>query len=125
MNAIDEKNIDFYEDHSFTGTEEYHRVTIIKKFLITDGALHMAEKLKCFWFMDMIASYLSELEKMGKDFSCIYFIKKDSGGIFTITGGNDKVLIEQEIEYTDITQNLRVFNIFDGSYWVALLPSEY
>jgi len=39
--------------------------------------------------------------------------------------GNDNEILSQNIEYTDLTQNLKFYFSYDGKYWTMLLPSEY
>jgi hypothetical protein len=42
----------------FTGTEEYHRISMLfPRFLLTDGAIWLAKNAECFWLFEAIASY--------------------------------------------------------------------
>ena len=42
----------------FTGTEEYHRISMLfPRFVLTDGAAWLAKNAECFWLFEAIASY--------------------------------------------------------------------
>ena len=110
---------EFYND--FIGTETYYKYLL--GLLLTDGVNTVAEKENCFWFLDCIASY--QLEKIcGKEEFLIWQIqqKKNNTYKLTATNGNNKVLITQDIEYSDFFFN-------ELTIWkennVLLLPSEH
>lgn len=131
-----QKEMKFFEDYRFTGTAEYHRITMAPKFLATDGALHVAETFGTFWFFDdvsIVLAFNKEVPKIreyvSKDdgwFFTIYLVKTDGGGCDVIyEDGNDNELYRQHYEYTDCPENLKIFIAKQDDYWVAMLPSEY
>ena len=110
---------EFYND--FIGTETYYNYLL--GLLLTDGVKTVAEKENCFWFLDCIASY--QLEKIcGKEEFQVWKIQRirDTTFKLTATNGNNKVLITQDIEYSDFFFN-------ELTIWkennVLLLPSEH
>lgn len=123
------KQDNIYEDPQASGTEEYHRVSaIFKNFLATDGVAEMCKKLKCYWVMDVVASYLPEIK--GKDdFFTVKVTRKEKGATFTIDNGSGKIYVTQDIPYTDLSYDLKMFLSIeyrdDGIFWFILLPSEY
>ncbi len=107
----------------FTGTEKYYNYLCGLK--LTDGVHYLATKGKCFWLLDVIASYqpknsqvpfqLWELEvKEDKDKrGAVITMREDTG---------KKALVEQKIPYTDFPlQSIKLYVINK----VVLLPSEY
>lgn len=119
------KQDNVYEDPQSSGTESYHRVSaFFKNFVATDGVAEMCHKLQCFWVMDIVSSYLPTLK--GKDdFFTIKITRKDKGCTFTADNGNGKIYVTQDIPYTDLTYDLKLFLSYDGELWVIMLPSEY
>ena len=108
-----------------TGTEGYHRFSILfKTLLLTDGCEYLAEAAQCYWLFDIIGSVQKKLA--GDEFQAWIF----DGEVVTCTDGNEKVLYTQTIEYTDFP--LDKIGIFvctqpmgDVVYKIAMLPSEY
>lgn len=110
---------EFYND--FTGTETYYKYLL--GLLLTDGVKTVADEEHCYWFLDCIASY--QLEKIcGKEEFQVWKIERveDSRFRLSATSGNNKVLITQDIEYSDFFFN-------ELTIWkennVLLLPSEH
>jgi hypothetical protein len=72
----------------------------------------------------VIASYFPNIVKLDWFFS-VKVIVNDSKAIFTIDDGNENVLIKQDIPFTDLKHNLKMFLQWDGEKMVLMLPSEY
>lgn len=103
----------------FKGTSSYH--VYLPENVLTDGVIALAEKFRCYWYLDIICSYSDQLNE--HDFQ-VWTLEKlqDSSAIVTCTDGNDKVLIEQKIQWTD-------FSVDKAIVWkqfnVLYLPSEH
>jgi len=121
---MNEKETSFYEDLKSCGTEHYYRTTFMKDFVVTDGVNIMFEKLQCYWVGDIVASYIPTIMKLDSFFS-VKVIVNDSKAIFTIDDGNGNILVTQDIPYTDLKQNLKMFLQYDEQNFVLMLPSEY
>jgi hypothetical protein len=122
------KEAQFYEDPQSYGTEAYHRLTLAKDVIFTDGVKLMAEKMECFWLLTVIASHISYKTKTMDDFMSAYFIKGEgSKGEFFLM--DDFMRATQKIPYTDIEKNVHLFiaktEMNGNMYWVVMLPSEY
>ena len=110
---------EFY--NHFKGTEQYY--TYFFGFVFTDGIKTIAEEEKCFWFIDCIVSYQLS-EKFRKEEFQVWKIEriKETQFLLTATDGNNKVLVTQEIPFSD-------FFFSDFTIWkegnVLLLPSEH
>jgi hypothetical protein len=83
---------------------------------------------EAFWVIDTIASYFREINKT--EGFVVARISKDvegSGCLFTLDEGNDDggYLVKQEIEYTDIPGNLKLYIQTDGNRWFIMMPEEY
>lgn len=106
----------------FIGTEKYYRIT--QRHFLTDGTKFLAEKARCFWLMDAVASYLPK-------YFCGYFCVarltvKNSSAELVMDDGNDNVYARQKIEYTDFPfAEIKLYCQFDGEYWVIMLTTEY
>lgn len=110
----------------YYGTEAYHRFN--NKCLLTDGALAMAEKFKCYWLLDIIASYQSDKLDKEADGMQVWKLKvKDEQGNVTCTDGNYKLLRSQTIPLTDFEANEAELWVepLDQFHRVILLPSEH
>ena len=116
----------------YTGTEQYHRFSILFKEVLTDGIKHFCERLECYWLMDIVGSvqYL-DIIKENKDF-ILWKIKRVGKG-FNVTAFSDyskddevfnkeHLLYSQDGEYTDFKLNEFEFYQCNG---VILLKSEY
>jgi hypothetical protein len=109
---------------NFTGTSQYHRIH--SNTLLTDGAYYLAETAACFWLMDLYASHLVEIDPDKEYFTCLTLNKKHRGADIVIDDGNDNLLAQQSVEYTDFPlDSIRLYGIWSGECWVIMLTSEY
>ena len=107
----------------FTGTERYYRLSA--KHLLTDGTAYLAERAKCFWMFDAIASHLSEIGTSDW-FVLVRMQVADQRAVMFYEDGNGHEHARQEIPYTDFPlESITVYACFDGDHWVLMLPSEY
>ena len=89
--------------------------------VITDGAKAMADKFKCYWLLDIIASY--QLELKSEDFQVWQLqVCKNRSAEVLCTDGNDNILKQQHISYTDFEEDKATLWV-EGN--VILLPSEH
>lgn len=102
----------------FTGTQGYYRYHC--GTLLTEGVKALADKFKCYWWLDIIASFNTLLLE---DFQ-VWTLEKhqDNSATVRATDGNGKELIRQTIPYTDFDA-IRATVWVEGS--VMLLPSEH
>lgn len=119
----------------------YYRFSpFAKNWIATSGVMNHCERNQCFWVLDTLASYVPTLaQRQGIDYFLIVTVevKPDQTAVFTIKqegrdGDPYRVLVRQEIEYTDLTQSLTFWAINEstGNYnpacqTVVLLPEEY
>ncbi len=106
---------------SFTGTEQYYQH--ICNLLLTDGAKYLAESAEAWWLLDLVASYQGHPKVKNEDFQ-VYQLKvnPDKSAIVKITDGNNHILAQQEIEYTDFPLDKITLWV---EYGVCLMPSEH
>jgi hypothetical protein len=93
--------------------------------VLTDGALRVAERCDAFWLLDVIYSY-QYLEKLRREDFQVWTLtlnKDDGGGKVTCTDGNDNLLLEQELDYTDFPLPEGITLWQEGD--VILLPREH
>ena len=108
-------------NHSI-GTTAYHRFSAIPFFpIITDGVKAVADTAGAYWLLDVIGSYQCD-PKLDKAFQ-VWKLSVDLDNSTGVVQGfnDDKLIIEQEIPYTDFPlEEIKLF-LMDG---VILLPNE-
>ncbi len=108
------------EMSSFNGSEHYHKYGF--GMLLTDGALAMCETHSCFWWADIICSYQKYLR--AEEFQCWTLGRnEDSSAIVLCTDGNNRLLVSQEVPWTDFKPDCATLWVEGNS--VILLPSEH
>ncbi len=123
--------------------DTYYRFSpFAQKWVATSGVMNLCERNACYWVLDIIASYVPELAKgKGIDYFLIVTVEvnPDQSCRFTIKqegrdgdGDSYRILITQDIDYTDLKENLKFWAINEspGDYnpnaqTVVLLPDEY
>lgn len=113
------------ELRNFTGTEHYYK-SILPNVVYTDGVKYMAQEASAYWLVDKIAS-MQLLEKLvTQNFQAWKLKVKNDKGSLQVEDGNDHVLLNEAIEYTDFPlDEIDVWAIREGQRVVLLLPSEY
>lgn len=105
----------------FTGTVNWYRNPIFPNFLYTDGIKHLAEQAGAYWLIDFIFS--NQISPVKEQPFQVWKIKViEDKGFISVEDGNDNVIEEYEIPYTD-------FPLSEYSVWltdrVLMLKSEY
>lgn len=104
----------------YTGTEQYHKLTILARFNCTDGIKYVADEAGAYWLVDAIASYQPKLRAL--EFQHWKLTLKDNSAVLTCTDGHsDKPIVKQKIGYTDFPQDIAMY-LTNG---VLMLTSEY
>lgn len=107
----------------FTGTFTYTKIN--PNCLLTDGALHLAETVGCYWLFDLFYSHLVT-QNYHENFACLKMRVSNSSALVKITDGNGLALASEAIEYTDfLLDEIILFACYSRGYWVMMLPSEY
>lgn len=117
----------------YTGTESYTNLRYPwlngKRFLLTDGAKYLAEKAGAFWLMDAIASHQINREVAAESMQFWKLVvDEDAKAILTCDDGNGKILVTQEIPYTNFPLAEIKLYVQESEYLaglVVMLPSEY
>ena len=112
---------------NFYGTDGYTRWSaLFRNFVLTDGALYLAENAGAFWLMDAIASHLGSYKNEGFVVAKLLRAKASNAWILRLEDGNDEVLADQIIEYSDFPlEEFTLYVIAQEDLRVILLPSEY
>ena len=108
----------------FTGTESYHRFSIISRLVLTDGVKYLCDKAGAYWLMDIIASYQQKCQKdeMLREFQIWTLTVEDRSGKVICERDTNDIAIKQDIPYTDFPMPSVKLYCING---VILLPSEY
>ena len=108
----------------FTGTESYHKFSILSKLVITDGVKYLCDKASAYWLMDLIASYQSKCQKdeMLRDMQFWTITVNGSQAVVKCERDTNDVAFSQKIGYTDFPLDEIKLYCQNG---VILLPSEY
>ena len=108
-----------------TGTEYWYKHPVNKTLSYTDGVKAFAKeagKQGGYWLIDLIAlKYYSLLKK--SEFLLIKLsVGKDKKALLSVDDGNENVLAQARINFTDVQEGEWKFYLTDK---VLLLPSEY
>ena len=104
----------------FTGTSQYYRFHA--DAVLTDGVLWLADNASCYWLLDVYYSYLFLLDGDKESFTVLTLTKSGRSAHVVIDDGNDNLIAQQEIEYTEFPlEQIKLY----GKQWIMLLPSEY
>jgi hypothetical protein len=115
----------------FTGSENYYRHALNRKFMHTDGVNYLAEKARAFWLIDLIASHRLSRKVRAEPFQLWTLTltgKKNPMAVAECRADTDApVLARQEIEFTDFPlKSIKLYCVDGGDGQVILmLPSEY
>ncbi|MFT3908331.1 MAG: hypothetical protein QM737_02810 [Ferruginibacter sp.] len=102
-----------------TSTDNYYEHLFGCVF--TDGVRALATEYECYWLLDVIVSYQPSLKH--EDFQ-VWTLQKhgDSSCTVTATDGNDNILKQQRVPYTDFKADTCIVWVEST---VLLLPSEH
>lgn len=108
----------------FTGTTVWFRHSLVSAMTYTEGVRYFAEeggKQGAYWFLDVVATEFYPLLKR-ELFLVITVSVEDQQALIRADDGNDRVIREKTIEFTDLQPGTWRFYLTDD---VLLLPSEY
>ena len=107
----------------FSGTEEWYKNVSMPHLLYTEGVKHLFESRNCYWLGNLIAGiHLFNRVIKPEDFVTCELTTEGSEGMLTFTDGNDNVLHEEKIPFTDFPdKGVTIWLVND----VLMLPSEY
>ena len=107
----------------FTGTENWYRHSIVRKVLYTDGVQYVAQHGGAYWLIDEIAFAQCDPKYAAEEFQFWKLtVDPRHSAILTCTDGNDRLISEKHISFTDFPLDEICF-YFTGN--VILLTSEY
>ena len=106
---------------AFIGTENWHRHTLNRHMLVTDGVKYFAETAGCYWFLDIVATEIFRIQAT-HPFLVIDLDVNDGKADIRVSDGNDATLFTRHIHFTDAPAGNWRFYLIDK---VMLLPSEY
>lgn len=118
------KTLAKHELDRFTGSETWHRHSLVRTVLFTDGAKYVADAGEAYWLIDEIAfAQKGNPSVRAEPFqSWTLNVALDHTATLTCEDGNGRIVVGKAIEYTD-------FPLPEITLWctdnVILLPSEY
>ncbi len=108
----------------YTGCDQLVRYT--RTVMLTEGSRYLAEAAECFWLFDLYASHLMAIDGGSEWFTCLKLTKQGDSATVSIEDGNDRVLSDQQIEFTDFPlKEITLYGCWTGESWVLMLTSEY
>jgi hypothetical protein len=114
---------------NFTGTEKYHRWSILTPMVLTDGMKFVCDKLQCYWLMDIVASVQHKKKIIENESFIVWRIKLNEDNKGFVVGAyrdspfnKDNLLYEQVGGYTDF--GIKEFEFYQCGK-VILLTGEY
>jgi hypothetical protein len=107
----------------FTGTTHWYRHALARGILYTDGVRFIAERAGAYWLIDEIAlAQGCDPALNGEEFQTWTLIVDANAAVLRCDDGNERVLIEKQIGYTDFPEPGIKLYFTDG---VIMLPGEY
>ena len=117
------------ELRNFTGTENYHRFSILTPMVLTDGMKFLCDSCESYWLMDIVASVQQESKIIKNQNFIVWRIKlNDDDKGFVVSAYRDSpfnkenLLYEQVGGFTDFP--LKEFEFYQCDN-VILLTGEY
>lgn len=107
--------------NQFTGTTQWYRHSLFRKYLYTDGMQYLAENAGCYWLLDHILIHQSLPEIAKEEFQNWKIVVTNSEATITVDDGNDNIIKKWKGIYTDFP--LSEINLFFENN-VLHLPSE-
>jgi hypothetical protein len=108
----------------FTGTEQWHRHSMVRNVYYTDGIQYIAETGEAYWLINEVA-FLQQKPQIAKEEFQRWILQVDldqSTAILSCDDGNGRILHSKKISYTDFPlDEIKLY----VSQNVILLPSEY
>lgn len=107
-----------------SGTQNYYRIN--SKTVLTDGTHYLTYILGLYWLMSYFSLRLLKLDISVNTFTTLKLTKIRFGALLTIDDGDGNLIDKQKIEYTDFpSENIILYGVWSGEFWVLMLPSEY
>jgi hypothetical protein len=109
----------------FTGSEEFYRHALVRAVIYTHGVQHLAETVGAYWLIDEIAIAQVHDRVVKAEAFQVWKLAVDeegSGATLSVEDGNDHLVTQKRIEYTDFPRPGITLWCIDGT---VLLPSEY
>jgi len=126
---MEQNEVMFFEDSRFYGSETFYRTTLLRSLVATEGIKYMFDTLACYWVGDFVMTCLPVLSKLLDSAGTFFVVKvvrnENNSATLTVDDGNENFILSKHIQYTDLSQNLKFYLIYDTVRWTMLLPSEY
>lgn len=118
------------------GSEDFHRHTLARRMVYTNGVRYVAETCGAWWLVDAIASYIATTKRVqAEDFQVwTLHVAGESGAELVCTNGNEgaPAIARQKMGYTDFPRELLPFRFFcergelepGTAGFVLMLPEE-
>jgi hypothetical protein len=110
---------------SCIGTSQYHQHPLVRNLVYTDGIYELCEGLKCWWFLDVVASYqlYASMAKVIYQWWTVY-VQNNQATVYC-TDGDDNVIKTQDIPFTDLPDGRITFKaVWNGARVVVCLIVE-
>lgn len=113
----------------FTGSETLTSHSLVRRVLMTEGVMFLAQAAGAYWLTDAVASYLLHESVRSEPFQVWTLTVNTNAhqGELKMTDGNSSApIVTQTLDYTDFPLGaIALWLVADGDNWVLMLPSEY
>lgn len=107
----------------FTGSQTFQRHGLVRRILLTEGAVALAESRGAWWLLDIIATEGAMLPQLkAEPWQSWKMAVADSRAEIVVDDGNGQILHRKSIDWTDYPEPEAELWLIDGT---VLLPSEY
>ena len=106
----------------FRGTEYYYPCGLDPRIKFTDGAKYLFDHAGAYWLQDVIISHQLLQKVQREEFQVWTLTVKDNSGCVVCTDGNDNIISQQIITYTDFPMRKVCLYLSNN---VLYLPTEH
>jgi hypothetical protein len=116
-----------------SSTDAYYQMfAFCRAFVVTSGVKYFVEEAEAHWLIDVVGSYIPEIEKIGDYFFTVELDvdkEQENEGIFAIfheISGKKTGVVKQNISYVDLPSGQYKFFLFhEEQRFIMICPSEY
>jgi hypothetical protein len=113
----------------FIGTESLHVLTLMRRFVATDGVKYLSVNAECFWLIGDIASYQPFDKKVARQPFQVWTLAVDrtsKTALLVCDDGNGNVLATQNYDYASFPlDSIKFYVTREPGKDTIMLPSEY
>ena len=108
----------------FTGSDTFHKWSVLSKSVLTQGAKYVADNAGAYWLFDELDL---SLKNTGEHFASIeIFVDQESRTYIRIDNGDGEQIACKKLNFSDFPlDQFKLWAVHNGTAYTFMLPSEY